>query len=629
MSECHCHECEHEHDCGCRHDHEHEHEEKVSVGDWVRLGGALVFGLAAYLVGHPIVSVILWGISYLFAGSHVLLDAGKDIIKGHPFTENLLMAVASIAAFAIGEHLEAVAVLLFYQVGEMLQSKAIGRSRSSIQSLLDIRPDQVDLERDGQIVTVSPDEVKAGDVAVVRAGERVPIDGTVISGETTLDTSALTGESLPRSARTGDAVVGGFVNLTGLIRVCASGTAAESTLARILHIVEDSGKRKAKAQDFITKFAAWYTPAVMIAAVLVAVIPMLIFGFNVDHIYRAAVFLTVSCPCALVISIPIGYFGGIGGASRKGVLFKGSNYLEQMGHVTTVVTDKTGTLTTGDFVVKEIFADHDREEVLCVCAALEQFSNHPLAQAVQKELIEIPYTVTQLKEEAGRGISALLDGEPALAGNAAFLASHDISVPAVDTVDAVIYVAKGGQYLGAVSVGDTIKESALSALAQLRKLGVKRVVMLTGDRPQAAEKTVNALGIDAYRAELLPDQKVAAFEEVAQGVTAFVGDGINDAPVLARADVGVAMGGLGSDAAIEAADVVIMDDDLEKLALAIRASRRTRRIVIGNVILALTVKIAVLLLGTMGWMWLWLAILADTGVALLAVLNSLRALRVE
>ncbi len=611
MSECHCHEC--------------EHEEKISTRDWIRLGGALMFGIVAFLIDFP----ILWGISYVFAGSRVLICAGKDIIKGHPFTENLLMAVASLAAFAIGEHWEAVAVLLFYQVGEMLQSKAVGRSRRSIRSLLDVRPDQVNLERDGQVIAVLPDAVKAGDIAVVRAGERVPVDGTIISGETTLDTSALTGESLPRTAQTGDAVVGGFVNLTGLIRVRAAGTAAESTLSRILHIVEDSGRRKAKAQDFITKFAAWYTPTVMIAAILVAVISMLFWGFDVTHIYRAAVFLTVSCPCALVISIPIGYFGGIGGASRKGVLFKGSNYLEQIGHVDTVVTDKTGTLTTGQFAVKDIYTEYDREDVLCVCAALEQFSNHPLALAVQKENINIPYNVTQHKEEAGKGISALLDGEPALAGSAAFLAEQGISVSAVDTDDALIHIAKAGQYLGAVAVGDTIKESALTALTQLRKLGVKRVVMLTGDRAQLAEKIAKALGVDEYRAELLPDQKVSAFEQEAQGVTVFIGDGINDAPVLARADVGIAMGGLGSDAAIEAADVVIMDDDLQKLALAIRASRRTRRIVIGNVILALTVKIGVLVLGAMGWMWLWLAILADTGVALLAVLNSLRALHVK
>ncbi len=611
MSECHCHEC--------------EHEEKMSARDWIRLGGALIFGMAAFLLDSP----ILWGISYVFDGSHVLVCAGRDIVKGHPFTENLLMAVASLAAFAIGEYWEAVAVLLFYQIGEMLQSKAVGRSRRSIRSLLDVRPDRVNVERDGQVIAVSPDAVKAGDIAVVRAGERVPVDGVIISGETTLDTSALTGESLPRTAHTGDTVIGGFVNLTGLIRVCASGTAAESTLSRILHIVEDSGRRKAKAQDFISKFAAWYTPTVMIAAVLVAVIPMILFGFDIDHIYRAAVFLTVSCPCALVLSVPVGYFGGIGGASRKGVLFKGANYLEQMGHVTTVVTDKTGTLTTGQFAVKEIYTEHDRDEVLRVCAALEQFSNHPLALAVQKEKIHIPYAVTQYKEETGKGISALLDGEPALAGSAAFLGEQGITVSDIDTDDALIYIAKTGQYLGAVAVGDTIKESALPALTQLRMLGVKRVVMLTGDRPQAAEKIAKALGVDEYRAELLPDQKVSAFDQAAQGVTVFVGDGINDAPVLARADIGVAMGGLGSDAAIETADVVIMDDNLEKLALAIRASRRTRRIVIGNVILALTVKIGVLVLGTMGWMWLWLAILADTGVALLAVLNSLRALRVK
>ncbi len=611
MSECHCHEC--------------EHEEKISIRDWIRLGGALIFGVAAFLIGSP----ILWGISYFFAGSHVLVCAGKDIVKGRPFTENLLMAVASLAAFAIGEHMEAVAVLLFYQIGEMLQSRAVGRSRRSIRALLDIRPDLVNVECDGKIVAVAIDAVKTGDVAVVRAGERVPIDGTIISGETLLDTSALTGESLPRTGQTGEVVIGGFVNLTGLIRVRASGTAAEGTLSRILHIVEDSGRRKAKAQDFMTKFAAWYTPAVMIAAVLVAVIPIIFLGFDVSYIYRAAVFLTVSCPCALVISIPVGYFGGIGGASRKGILFKGSNYLEQIGHVSTVVTDKTGTLTTGQFSVKEIYSKHDREEVLCVCAALEQFSNHPLALTVQRENVNIPYTVTQWKEEAGRGISALLDGESALAGNAGFLEEHGVAVLNIDTEDTLIHIAKEGQYLGAVAVGDTIKESAFVALRQLRKLGVKRVVMLTGDRAQAAGKTARTLGIDEFRAELLPDQKVAAFEQVAQGVTVFVGDGINDAPVLARADVGVAMGGLGSDAAIEAADVVIMDDDLEKLALAIRASRRTRRIVIGNVILALTVKLAVLVLGAMGWMWLWLAILADTGVALLAVLNSLRAQHVK
>jgi Cd2+/Zn2+-exporting ATPase len=618
VSACHCHEC------GCG--HEHDHEEHVDRKGWIRWCGTVLCGVAALLVSHPIASVILWGISYLFVGGHILLAAARDIGKGRPFTENLLMAVASVAAFGIGEHLEAVAVLLFYQVGEMIQGVAVERSRASVKSLLDIRPDRVNIEGRGRLDAAS---VRKDDVVIVRPGERIPIDGVVISGETTVDMAALTGESMPCHVAAGESVIGGCVNLTGLIRVRASGTMAESTLTKILHVVEESEKRKAKAQNFISRFAAWYTPTVMIVALLVAVIPIFISGFDGAHIYRAAVFLTVSCPCALVISVPIGYFGGIGGASRKGVLFKGANYLEQMGRVETVIMDKTGTLTTGRFAVKTILPCQDEETLLGVCAALEQHSSHPIAQAIKHKNIAYSYAVDQVKEVAGRGVSAFLDGKPAFVGNAAFLQERGITVSKVDTPDAVIHAAWDRIYLGAITVGDTLKESTVPAIRQLRKLGVKRIVMLTGDQEPAARAVAEKLELDGYRCGLLPHEKVAAFEELSQGVTAFVGDGINDAPVLARADVGVAMGGLGSDAAIEAADVVIMDDDPEKLALAIRVSRRTRRLVIGNIVLALGVKFGVLLLGMFGFMWLWLAIVADTGVALLAVLNSLRALRIK
>ena len=618
MSECHCHAC------GCG--HEHHHEEHMDRKNWIRLCGAVLFGVAAAFVSYPIVSMILWGVSYLFAGSHILWAAAKDIGKGRPFTENLLMVVASLAAFGIGEHPESVAVLLFYQIGEMIQGLAVGRSRASVKSLLDTRPDRVYVEGHGW---KEAKWVKQGDVILVKPGECIPIDGVIISGETTVDTAALTGESLPRNVATGESVIGGYVNLTGSIRVRASGTVAQSTLTKILHIVEESEQRKAKAQNFISRFAAWYTPTVIVAALLVAVIPILISGFDSAHIYRAAVFLTVSCPCALVISVPIGYFGGIGGASRKGILFKGANYLEQMGRVETVILDKTGTLTTGQFAVKEVIPCQDRETLMGVCAALEQHSNHPIAQAIKRENVAYPYTVEQVQETAGRGVSALLDGKPACVGNRAFLQEHGISVEAVETPDAVIYAAWGHVYLGAITVGDTLKTSAKPAISHLRKLGVKRVMMLTGDQEQAAMAVAEELKIDGYRCGLLPHEKVSAFEELSQGVTAFVGDGINDAPVLARADVGIAMGALGSDAAIEAADVVIMDDDPDKLASAIRASRRTRRLVIGNIILALTFKFGVLLLGAFGFMRLWLAIAADTGVALLAVLNSLRALRIK
>ncbi|MGX8698851.1 MAG: heavy metal translocating P-type ATPase [bacterium] len=574
-------------------------------------------------------------VPYLIVGGSVLLRAGKNIRKGQVFDENFLMALATVGAFCIGEYPEAVFVMLFYQVGELFEHIAVGHSRRSIASLMDIRPDTANWERDGAVTEADPEEIPVGSVIVVRPGERVPLDGVVLEGSSSLDTMALTGESLPRDIAPGESIVSGCVNLTGTLRVETTRAYGESTVSKILDLVENSASRKAKSEDFITRFARWYTPAVVIAALLVAIVPPLFDGAWVRWIHQALMFLVISCPCALVLSVPLSYFGGIGGASRCGILVKGSNYLEALASAETFVFDKTGTLTRGAFSVTQIApSGNTTEAALLETAALaERDSTHPIALSIRAAWggEAERSRVSEVREEAGHGVSALVDGRRVLAGNAKLLTAHGIAAPAVESAGTVVHVAADGKYLGYLLVSDTPKPEAKEALAGLRAHGLK-TLMLTGDRRAAAEAVAKELGIDEVRAELLPGDKVAAVEEAirrssAKGKVVFVGDGVNDAPVLARADLGVAMGVMGSDAAIEAADIVLMDDDLRKLEKAVALSRRTNRIVWENIAFALAVKAAVLILGLLGAAQMSAAIFADVGVLILAVLNAMRTLR--
>ncbi len=636
----HHHDHEHEHSscggcgCSCCHEHGGGHEEEAQPL-WLiflRIGVGAAFCAGAVFCLEGFWKILLFALGFLVVGYDTLWSALRDIFSGHPFGEGLLMTLASLAAFAIGEYLEAVAVMVLYMVGELLQDRAVDKSRDAVRSLLDSRPEEVVLERDGKAVTVPTAEVQPGDVLIVGAGERIPVDGVILSGHTTVDTSALTGESLPQEKGEGDEVIGGFINLTGGLKVRAKCAEADSAFSRILEIVEESTERKSRTQNFLTRFCRIYTPAVVGLTVLTVVIPLILYGTGnlSSYLYRAAVLLSISCPCALVISVPVGFFGGIGGASRRGILFKGANFLDRMGSADLVVCDKTGTLTTGAFSVRELCpeAGVDEQELLTLSAAAEAASEHPLARALRAAAGDLPLA-EDLTQIPGRGVSALVNGRRILCGNAAFLQENSIAFEERPASQVVLYTACDNRYLGAILLGDTVKPGAREAIAELKALGVRRVEILTGDTPQAAEEVARTVGADGVRASLLPQDKVAAFEELkkASRTAIFVGDGINDAPVLARADVGVAMGGLGSDAAVEAADVVIMDDDLKKLASGMRASRRTKRIVTENIVLAIAVKLTVLILGLFGQMWLWLALVADTGVALLAVLNSLRALR--
>lgn len=600
------------------------------------IAGALVYAAALLLSLPPVYSIALFIAAYLVIGGDVLLHAVRNISKGKVFDENFLMSLATIGAFAIKEYPEAVAVMLFYQAGELLQSLAVQRSRRSIASLMDIKPEYANLKRGAEYVKVAPEEVNAGDIIVIKPGERVPLDGVVLSGSSYADTSALTGESVPRALSAGDAVYSGFINQSGLIEVRAEKPYSESAVSRILELVERAAERKAPAENFISRFARVYTPVVVFAAALLALAPPLILGeaFSV-WIERALIFLVISCPCALVISIPLGFFGGIGAASRRGVLVKGGNYLDALRGVKTVVFDKTGTLTQGTFSVSHIeaYEGFSEQEVLRLAAYAESNSTHPIAKSIVQTFESsgnaISRTdITYYEEISGRGIKAVIDGKEVLAGSAGLLGLDGI--PVRKSGSTAIYVALGGKPAGAIYLEDAIKLGAKQAIADLRQAGAKRTVMLTGDREESAKRTAQALGLDAYYSELLPEDKVRLVEELISeggGKVAFVGDGINDAPVLARADIGVAMGALGSDAAIEAADIVIMDDNPLRLALAIRIARKTHRIVVENIVLAMAVKAAVLILGAGGIATMWEAVFADVGVALLAILNSLRAIR--
>ena len=613
----------------------------VLLGVAVLLDKLGVFaGLAWYIV------MPIYLVPYFIVGWQVLRKAGINIAHGQIFDENFLMAIATIGALCIGflpdaepEYAEAVFVMLFYQIGELFESIAVGKSRKSISSLMDIRPDSANVERNGEVLTVAPDEVAVGEILLVKPGEKIPLDGTVIEGQTSLNTVALTGESVPRDVTVGDDVISGCINQSGLIRIRVTKPFGESTVSRILALVESAGENKSRSENFITRFAHWYTPAVVIGAVVLAVVPPLVSGsFDFGKwVFRALEFLVISCPCALVISVPLSFFGGIGGASRKGILVKGSNYMEALADCHTVVFDKTGTLTKGNFRVTGVKpADGvEADRLLELAAHAEYASDHPVARSLTEAYGKEPdrSRVSSVEELSGRGIRAVVDGLVVLAGNGKLLDEAGITHPDADAIGTVVYLAEDGNYLGEIVISDEPKEDAKEAIRDLKQSGVGKTVMLTGDRRAVADAVAGQLGIDEVRSELLPAGKVAEVERLlsekpAKSTLAFVGDGINDAPVLTRADVGVAMGAFGSDAAIEAADVVLMDDKPSKLAEAIRIARKTLRIVRENIVFSLAVKFVVLILCAVVGIPMTLAIFADVGVLVLAILNAMRALRI-
>lgn len=579
---------------------------------------------------------VLFLFPYLLVGREVILKALKNIRNGQVFDENFLMLIATVAAFGIREYSEACAVMIFYQVGELFESLAVGKSRASITAMMSIAPESANVERDGKIEEVDPDEVEVGEIILIRPGEKVPLDGIVLEGSSFLDTAALTGEPVPREVRPGDAVISGCVNGETALRVKTSKAYEDSTVARILQLVESASEKKTRMENFITRFARWYTPIVTVTALLLALIPPLFFGAPAaPWIKRACIFLIVSCPCALVISVPLGFFGGIGAASKRGVLVKGSNFLETAAELKTLVFDKTGTLTRGEFRVVGIHPAEgcSEEELLSMAAYGESLSSHPIAQSIlQAYGGEIDRArLGEMHEAAGHGLEGMLDGRELLLGNEKLLKSKDIDFPAVKEHGTVVYAAHGGSYVGHIIIADVVKPGAAAALRQLREVGIEKLVMLTGDRKDAAEAIAAEVGVDTVYHDLLPADKVEKVEALLAAEkngekVGFVGDGINDAPVLMRADVGIAMGSLGSDAAIEAADLVIMDDELSKIADIIRISRKTVRIVRQNVAFALIVKAAVLILGIFGLANMWEAVFGDVGVTVLAVLNAMRAL---
>lgn len=580
----------------------------------------------------------LYLIPYLLIGWDIIYKALRNIRNGQVFDENFLMALATFGAFGVGEYSEAVAVMLFYQVGELFQSYAVNRSRQSISDLMDICPEYANIEEDGVLRQVDPDDVEVGDVIVVKAGERIPLDGKVVFGDSMVDTSALTGEPVPRRASVGDEVISGCVNGSGLLRVEVTREFDDSTVAKILELVENASSKKAKVENFITKFARYYTPAVVIGAVILAVLPPLLLGQSwAEGVRRACTFLVISCPCALVISVPMSFFGGIGAASRKGVLVKGSNFLEALSNMTTIVFDKTGTLTRGEFKVTEILpGSMGKEELLELTAYAESYSDHPISRSILEAWGREPdrSRVRDNREIAGHGLEAVVDGRAVLAGNEKLMIQNGVAFEACSSAGTVVYVAVDGVYAGAVVISDTIKESAADAIRELKRVGVRKTVMLTGDRKEVGEAVAAQLGLDEVHAQLLPEDKV---EQVEQLLTrqrkgeklAFVGDGINDAPVLSRADIGIAMGSMGSDAAIEAADVVLMDDDPRKIASVVRISRKTLVIVKQNIAFALGVKAIVLAMGAFGAANMWEAVFADVGVSVIAIINAMRALKAE
>ena len=630
-----------------------EEEDTGKIKKKLLIGGIL-FVLGIFVpktLFIPKLAVFL--VSYLVIGGDVLLSAFKNILNGQVFDENFLMAIATIGAFAIGEYPEGVAVMLFYQLGELLQGIAVNNSRKSIVSLMDIRPDYANIKVGEGIKKVSPEEIKVGEIIVVKPGEKVPLDGKIVKGASTFDTSALTGESLPREAKAGDDVLSGFINKNGLIEIQVAKVFSESTVSKILYLMENAGSKKSKTENFITKFARYYTPVVVITALIVAIFPpLLIQGATFsDWIYRALIFLVVSCPCALVISIPLGFFGGIGGASRHGILIKGTNYLEVLNDLESVVMDKTGTLTKGIFKVTEVNAENNikinnfennkteltKPLLLKYAAHIEKFSNHPIAQSIVAEyensVSKVDENVVKDFEEiSGFGIKVNINNHQFLAGNSKLMNLENITFDKKENLGTAIYLAADGKYIGNILISDEVKEDSARAIKGMKENGVKEIVMLTGDNEAIGKNIAEKLGIDKVFTELLPNEKVEKLEEIyktksKKGKVAFVGDGINDAPVLARADLGIAMGGAGSDAAIEAADVVIMNDEPSKIVTAIKIAKKTKEIVWQNITVAFAIKIVVMALGLFGDATMWEAVFADVGVALLAVLNATRVLR--
>ena len=623
--------CEHE-----KHEHCHEHNHNGQKRLLVRISAAVLIFISAFV--FPIEGVLkftVYALAYLLAGGDVLLRAAKNIIKGQVFDENFLMGIATLGAFAIKEYPEAVMVMVLYQVGEYFQHMAVEKSRKSIQSLMDIRPDYANVEQDGVLKKVEPSIVKKNDIIIVKTGEKIPLDGIVTEGEALVDTSALTGESVPVSVKHGDSVLSGCINTNGLLKISVTKEFGESTVSKILELVKHASSKKTKTENFITKFARYYTPAVVAGALLLALIPPLFVEgaqFSI-WIYRALTFLVISCPCALVISVPLSFFAGIGGASKCGILIKGSNYLEVLSHVETAVFDKTGTLTKGVFAVNKIIGE-SKDDILHYGALAEAYSNHPIACALKSAYGKSidSNIVTNITEHAGKGVEASADGVHILAGNAALMEKFNIEHAKVNEAGTLVYVAKDNKYLGCIVISDEVKDDAQSTIRELKtKAHIKNTVMLTGDSPMAAEAVAQKLGIDKFYAQLLPAQKVEITEKLLKeksknSSVIFVGDGINDAPVLTLADAGIAMGGLGSDAAIEAADVVIMDDKPSKIYVLIKIARKTLNIVKQNIAFAIGIKILFLALGAIGFVTMWGAVFADVGVTFVAILNALRAL---
>ena len=607
---------------------------------WRIIIGAALLATAVLLnLNNEWLQIALFIISYIIVGGDVVKRAVKNIFKGQVFDENFLLSIATIGAFFIGEYPEGVAVMLFYQVGGLFQSYAVDKSRKSIASLMDIRPDYANVKKGDELVRTDPDEVQIGDIIVIKAGERIPLDGKVIEGSSMIDTSALTGESVPREVEVGSDILSGCININGVITAEVTKEFGESTVSKILDLVENASSKKSNSEQFITKFARYYTPVVVIIAVFLAIIPPLVIDgatFSV-WIYRALAFLVVSCPCALVVSIPLSFFGGIGGASKKGILVKGSNYLEALAETEIVVFDKTGTLTKGVFNVQEIHPEGvSKEELLELTAYVESYSNHPISLSLKRAYgKEIDNgRISDVEEISGHGVIATVDGKKVMAGNIKLMKMMDIPYFKGELIGTVVHVAVNNQYIGYIVIADEVKEDSAQAIKELKAANIKQIVMLTGDNKSVGSKVAKELGLDKVYAELLPADKVEKLEELfsqksTKGKLAFVGDGINDAPVLARADIGIAMGGLGSDAAIEAADIVIMTDEPSKIATAMKISKKTLKIAHQNIVFAIGIKIIVLILSAFGITTMWAAIFADVGVTIIAVLNAFRALNVK
>ena len=621
----------------CEHDHQHQdlNEDKSKI---LSITVSLIVMILAILSSQNSgLKIWLFFISYLIAGWDVLLTAVKNIFKGELFDENFLMTIATAGALAIGEYPEAVMVMVLYQIGELLQDRAVEKSRKSITALMDIRPDYANIEQDGKLVQKHPEDIKVGTIIIVKTGEKIPLDGEVIEGNAVVDTSALTGESVPKNISVGDKAVSGCINTNGLLKIRTEKEFKESTVSKILELVEHASSKKAKTEKFITKFAKYYTPAVVCLAVLLAILPpLLIEGSQfMDWFKRALTFLVISCPCALVISVPLGFYGGIGGASKEGILIKGSNYIEALANTKAVAFDKTGTLTKGSFKVTELHPSETttKEDLLKYTAFAENYSNHPIALSIKEAYGNIIDTsrIKDVKEIAGQGIKALVDNSEILAGNSKLMQSNNIKIPKIECLGTIIYTSIDGEFAGYIIISDELKEDSKKAISSLNKIGIK-TIMLTGDNKNTAEMISQELGISEFHSELFPEEKVQQIEELIKHKNPktsvmFVGDGINDAPVLTRADVGVAMGALGSDAAIEAADVVIMDDKPSKISKAIKISQKTITIVKQNIVFALGVKAIFLICGALGFVTMWGAVFADVGVALIAVINSLRTLK--